>query len=225
MNEVLVTEQEIAADARAAVDYRLKVDEIRMQATALDAAAGALEEEILTLKDSVEDIRRDELIAAHEHVYQQLDEIRDQQYAMVATALDHQYTVDEIRKWYLRAEGLADYHPRITAKVLEDLAYMRRVPNAPFRDRLAEISAREEIELQDRSSQTEHYTESPVRLAIMSAMGWDDRALKRTLGINPRPAGGGERGGSHKSVSLFIDYNAASLLARTLGLKPHAAGI
>jgi hypothetical protein len=224
MNEVLVTEQEIVADARAAVDYRLKVDKIRAQATALDAVAGGLEEEILALKDSVEDITRDELIAAHEHVYQKLDEIRDQQYAMVATALDHQYTVDEIRKWYLRAEGLTDYHPRITAKVLEDLAYVRRVPNAPFRDRLLEMGV-EEIEQEDRSSQTESYTESPARLAIMDALGWDDRALKRNLGINPRPAGGGERGGYHKSVSLFIDYNAASLLARTLGLKPHAAGI
>jgi hypothetical protein len=222
MNEVLVTEQEIAADARAAVDYRLKVDEIRKQATALDAAAGGLEEEILALRDSVEDITRDELIAAHEHVYQQLDEIRDQQYAMVATALDDEYTVDEIRRWYLRAEGLADYHPRITAQVLEDLAYVRRVPNAPFRDRLAEIQAGEEVEQKDRSRQTERYTDSPARRSIMGALGWNERALKRNLGINTRPAGGG---GRHKSVSMFIDYDAASLLARTLGLKPHAAGI
>jgi hypothetical protein len=222
MNEVLVTEQEIAADARAAVDYRLKVNEIRKQATALDATAGGLEEEILALRDSVEDITRDELIAAHEHVHQQLDEIRDQQYAMVATALDDEYTVDEIRRWYLRAEGLADYHPRITAKVLEDLAYVRRVPNAPFRDRLAEIQAGEEIEQKDRSSQTERYTRSVAQDAVMAAMGWNERAMKRNLGINTRPAGGG---GEHKSVTLFVDYDAASLLARTLGLKPHAAGI
>jgi hypothetical protein len=198
------------------------VDEIRQQATALDASASVLEEEILSLKDSVEDITHDELVAAHEHVYQQLDGIRDQQYAMVATALGNEYTVDEIRQWYLRAEGLASYHPRITAKVLEDLAYMRRVPNAPFRDRLAEIQGGEEVEQKDRSSQTERYTDSPVRRSIMGALGWDERALKRNLGINTRPAGGG---GRHKSVSMFIDYDAASLLARTLGLKPHAAGI
>jgi hypothetical protein len=223
MNEVHVTEEEIVADARAAVDYRSRVDQIRTQATALDAAAGDLEEEILTLRDSVEDITRDELIAAVEHVYQKLDGIRDQQYAIVATALDNQYALDEIREWYVRAEGLAGYHPRITAKVLEDLAYMRRVPNAPFRIRLAEIQAVEEVEQKDRSSQTQRYTKSVALEAVMKAMGWNERGLKRNLGINARPAGGG--GDYNKSVTLFVNYDAASLLARTLGLKPHAAGI
>jgi hypothetical protein len=211
-----------AADAAAAIDYRAAVDEIRKQATVLDADAGHLEEEILALKDSAEDITPDELIAAVEDVYQKLDEIRDQQYALVATALADQYTVDEIREWYVLAEGLAGCHPRITAKVLKDLAYLVRVPNAPFRERLVEIQAGEEIEQKDRSSQTERYAESVAQEAVMAATGWDERALKRNLGINARPAGSGRE---HKSVSLFIDYDAASLLARTLGLKPHAAGI
>lgn len=233
MQTALVTPEEVNEDMIAAAELSERVDQVRENARELLGKIDHAEEEILSLKDSVEDISREELIEAVECAYQALDEIRDQQYALVAQALDGRYTVADVRAWCERAVDMKAHHPHLDGKLIEDLIYLRKVPVAPLREAYVEIHERELVETgrdNDGEGQdanrgeveiTESYAESTIRQTVMKAMGWDERALKRGLGMNVRPAGTGGK----KSLTLFLDYEAASRLALTLGLKPHAAGI
>lgn len=235
MTVVIATEEELAADRVAAEEQAERIKLVRVRANELEALALDLEENILAIKGTAEDWSREKIIREVELVMERLDEVRDHQYAMVAEALGDRWTASDVRAWCEHAVELGARHPTFPGALLRDLIQMNKVPVAPFRERLWELEDQyaalveahgaehgngEEPWLSGRHSGDRMYLDSTPQQALREAMGWDDRALKRNLGINIRPSGNG-----NKSLTLFVDYELASRLAPTLGLKPHAAGI
>lgn len=232
MDSSIVTEQELAQDRVAAQQLAIAEKEVRAEANRLEALASDLEERVLYLKDSAEEMPRATLIEEIDRTLEKLDEIHDQQYEMVAAALHHRHTAAEVRAWCENAQAMGADHPSFRGRVLVALMHIRRVPNAVFRERFIELEAQEQLHKESLGSRSEEtwasgrhagdrtYVKRSIQQEVLDAMGWDEGMLKRSLGMRTRPGQAGQ-----KIVTLFLDYEVASRLAPTLGLKPYEAGI
>lgn len=226
MHAPLITPQESAEDQEAALEYEIAAKEVRLRSQALLRRVGDLEDRVVELRRHALGRRAGEVAefsAEVEGVLVELDGIRDQQYALVAAALSWTHSPDEVRSWCDRALAMGANHPRFDANLLEDLMYVRRVPNAPLREHL-EARVKREREDQFNANPDTHYIDTVAFRQAEEATGWDNRILRRRLGMLTRPTGA-MAGGLAQSLTLFIDYEAASVLARTFGVTPRQAGI
>lgn len=226
MHAPLITPQESAEDREAVLEFEVAAKEVRLRSQALLRQVGSLEDRVVELRHHTApptstDVA--EYAAEVEKVLVELDNIRDQQYALVAAALSWTHTPDEVRSWCERALVMGANHPRFDANLLEDLMYVRRVPNAPLREHL-EARVKREREDQFTANPDTHYIDTVVFRQAEEATGWNNRILRRRLGMLTRPTGA-MAGGLAQSLTLFIDYEVASALARTFGIQPRDAGI
>lgn len=219
MKTAAPSEQELAADRQAAIDLAETVKEVRTRATELTRRVTKTSKRIEEMRDELTPERIDEGIADLEAALVELDGIRDEQYALVAAALSWRHSPDEVRSWCERCMAAGAPHPRIDGRLLEDLIYERRVPNAPVRE--AYLALRDaERPVRYRQRVEDLYCAEDYREQCNRALGTEDYTLlEKKLGLKVRPNGKGVL------VSMFMDYDEVSKLAPILNVMPRLAGV
>lgn len=120
------------------------------------------------------------------------------------------YSTADVLGWAAYAVSLGAGPPRLSPKLIEDLLYLRRLPNAPFREAYLHLK---QITIKDgRQWAPQHLAES---------VGLTKQELERLLGISPRI----DSRQSHPTLQLFITYDQAILFSRLLNVNFHTAGI
>lgn len=223
-----VTAAELAEDRQAARALSATVKKIRRQAKdlagrvlTLDAEVRALRGDLQSALDKGVDVNVDSWTDKVEQILVQLDSIHDQQYALVAEALQGRYSSHDIRDWCEMAIEKGAGHPRLDSGLIEDLLRVRRVPNAPFRERLLEIIETERNLGMHHHEGLPRYVDTTIVSHLMAVMDWTERDVKRRLGINPCPG----RVGTSRTMTLFIPYETAVKIAPALNLRTYDLGI
>lgn len=196
-------------DIEAARRYAADVKDVQQRTVVLS-------ERVAQLQEEAEEIRNHPTVRGLEEVLVRLDSIYEEQYGLVSAALAWRHTPADVREWVDRAMFLGARRQRFGPTLLGHLMYLRKVPNTPLRlfleGRNADNGRRTE-DLDDTYATEDYVTE------CASAVGTDKRTFCKELGMYAKV----ER--THKSVKLFIPYEFAATLVRTLGMKPRDAGI
>ena len=216
--EMDAREEQLRASTRALMG-RIKTLERRGREIAAELEQG---DATARLTGAVEDIEED------------ITGCRRQLYVLVSDALDNRYMPSDVEAWCHRAIEKGCVHPQLGSDLLSDLVRIRRVPNAPFRERalalLSDGATMSDITLAyhrhlldvERETGQSHGSASvvtedkgPRNQAIPQT-----RVMERILGI--------EGQNSYKdrmTLRLFITYEQATALARALDINPVDAGI
>jgi hypothetical protein len=190
---------EAREDAEAAVALRQRAVEMGKEAAALRFRT--LLEKAEALKASLADADEDAW-GKYDALMDEIEEAKDTLYSLVSLALDGRYTAEDVRGWCSRAVQMGCSHPTIGGSLLEDLLYVRKIPNAPFREHaLAEREA--------------------GRVPLTNVTPHEESALSRRIGLRATPG----RPGYNPNLSLFITYEQGVDLAQRFGMAPQQAGI
>lgn len=181
-----------------------------------------------------------ELTSKLEDLAQDVETCRLSLYLLVADALatvdedgdlSYNYTASDVKSWCDRAVDMGCSRPRLNAALVKDLARMREVPNAPFRERLnwalavegrnieeITLAARAELSRLEERDGAE-YGAKNLAIEKRGRTKAQHRQVERLLGVVGRPAGDG------LSLKLFITYELGLAFMRALGMTPQQAGL
>lgn len=212
-------------DEEAAKVLRQREEEIRVGARALTRRITELEKRAQALRAVVGETRSSKMLDEIETLQEDLGACRWQLYHMTAEAIGSDYQAADIALWCDRAEEMGACHPRLDRALLMDLVHVRKVPNAPFRDRLAVCNvtlAHAVLLVYRHLSDIEKVEgESFSAASLMDDKSPQPRILERWLGMALCPA----KAPRQPSLRLFVGYEQAVALARALDMDPLTAGI
>jgi hypothetical protein len=192
---------EAREDAEAAVALRQRAVEMGKEAAALRFRTLLEKAEALRARlGECEDRNTLALWSEYDALMDEIEEAKDTLYSLVSLALDGRYTADDVRGWCSRAVEMGCVHPTIGGALLEDLLYVRKIPNAPFREHVEALEVVNQIPVKYDKEQGD---------------------ITKMLGLRPI-CGSGPRA---NTVRMFITYEQGVDLAQRFGMTPQAAGI
>lgn len=217
-------------------------EELRVGSRALNKRVRTLEARVVDLRVGLEAVG-DELLpeARCWSILNEIEELEDDIYAarwglyeLTAGALGDNYNAADVALWCERAIEMGAVHPRLDQALLMELVHVRKVPNEPFRTRLACLmDGSDDPERKGRVVRRVHRALSKIEQArgeqhgsasllangiSQGRMGVPQgRILERWLGM--------ETAGDPPGLRLFVSYEQAEALAIALDLSPHDAGI
>lgn len=180
-----------------------QVEEIQRMRKNLKGKAARLESRIEQIKEDYESV--DDLTATLESLYAEFDSVRDGVYEIIATALGHRYTAQEIQSWYERADEFGCASPRIGPELIEDLMYERKVPNVRFREA--------------------YLTAGPGKKKLAAELISNGDLVHLGRMVGHRIAPGSKRDRDKPTMTLYLTYENAAALAQVFGMDPRLAGI
>jgi hypothetical protein len=207
-----------------------RAQELGVRLAALDPASEASAE----LEGEVDDVEED-LAWARYGLYQLVAD------AMAVVDEDgdthYRYTGADVKAWCDRALEMGCGHPSFRSTTLMDLINLRQVPNAPFRERLAELL--------ERNAGEEEGTIAHFTLSVAAALKQIEAERGQVYGskhfVGPMDASGrrcpqnrqteqllgmrGKDNGRAGSLRLFIPYEVALAFMRALDMSPQQAGL
>jgi hypothetical protein len=195
MDEVSLAEAR--EDAEAATALRERAVEMGKEAAALRFRT--LLEKAEALKASLADADEDAW-GKYDALMDEIEEAKDTLYSLVSLALDGRYTAEDVRGWCSRAVEMGCGHPKIGGALLEDLLYVRKIPNAPFREYIEALETVNQIPVKHDKEQGD---------------------ITKMVGL--RTCSGGRN--YTPNLRLFITYEQGVDLAQRFGMTPQAAGI
>lgn len=232
-------ERDMDEDKQAAKDLRDREEELSVGVRALtrrlkqlEARGAELQPEIQALyarQDAGDEVFEDQLTLLDKIA--ELDE--DKRgclwglYILTADAIGTEHTAADVASWCQHAIDLGARHPRIGLALLRHLLHVRKVPNAPFRERLkkyldkggemAPVVTLVHRHLKDVERET---GEEFGSANLMHHSHPQPRVLERLLGMQTTSYGGDKK----PSLCLFISYELALALGRAFDLTPHQSG-
>lgn len=210
------------ADAAAA-------GEVSYMVADLTKRAKSVRDQITSIESTAGQVASSELRAA---ATKRIAELRIMLYQIVAAATHEMYSAQDVQAWVEHGLSRGGDFPTVDGKVIKDMAFIRRVPNAPIRE--AFLDAMED----GRVSQEQIVSTAHERLAELEDEGatdlevsaWscsDTESAKRAtesvrtqLGMNVRRNSRGV-----VSCAMLIPYERAVALSRAIGLNPQEAGV
>lgn len=142
------------------------------------------------------------LWSEYDSLMDEVETLYDYLYSIVASALSWRYSADEIKGWYVTAVEKGCVRPKVGKALIEDLMYVRKVPNAPFRAVVQEMVD----------------NDIPMPDSMKTVLG--SEPLRRIVGIEPHC-----QPGAVNSLRLYVTYEQGVALARLLGMTPQQAGV
>lgn len=221
-------------DDEAARDLARRENQMRIDARALTGTIKKLERrggKLRRVLDSIEDPITDsistQMCAELDALGVEMRSARWALYQLTAFAIGGDYRACDIHAWCDRAQQMGASHPNLDFDLLLDLVHVRKVPNAPFRERLQELTGRGKDELTYLNHTYRHLRDIEGAdgcygaASLMASGKPQPRALHRLLGMATRPT----TADRPPSLRLFVSYEQGVALSRALDMEPLQAGI
>jgi hypothetical protein len=206
MDEVqAVSHAEERADAQAAADLRRQAVEMGREAASFRLKTLVQEAEALKAQIAEEqegDTTPVDLWYQYDALMDRIEEAKDSLYSLVSLALDGRYSPEDVKGWCSRAVEMGCVHPTIGGALLEDLLYVRKIPNAPFREHV----------LTEREA---------GRIPMANISPHEESTISRRMGLRSIPGSPGH----NDTMRIFITYEQGVDLAQRFGMTPQQAGI
>lgn len=136
-----------------------------------------------------------------------------------ATSVAHVYTEEDVLGWAKLAVDMGAALPQFGPKLVEDVLYLRKVPNAIFRERAYAImdeSMGDTPSLDDIALRAGH-----VRVKAGGEKAGNTQELANLIGLTTIK----QSYGNPPYLRLFVSYDQALTLARAFELDLHDVGI